>query len=213
MTHSLFWLQPLVPYFTICVVYYVSVVACSRNQPSTLVRASDRKSMFRLRVPCFWLFSNQPLSGNAIMPFIDSSTDSLQPTHIQFSNNAQVNIIFCDYRYSCAVMWGTAEYRPLLWRMHNHSKQCPKGNYGFYTTFSTLFFYIILKVFFGASWELLLVTCTAVIWYSGWFNVGSDPKLIKHSLLLNILSPLSISLARRVKTLQKGNYQFRLSLS
>lgn len=31
MTHSLFWLQPLVPYFTICVVHCVSVVACSRK--------------------------------------------------------------------------------------------------------------------------------------------------------------------------------------
>ena len=139
MTHSLFWLQPLVPYFTICVVCYVSVVACSSNQPSTPVRASERKSMLRLRVPCFCLFSNQPLSANAIMPFIDSSTDSQQPTHIEFSNNARVNIIFCDYRYSGAVMWGTAEYRPLLWRMHNHSKQWPKGNYGSYTTVSLHF--------------------------------------------------------------------------
>lgn len=116
MTHSLFWLQPLVPIFTICVVYYVSAVACSSNQPSTPVRASERKSM--LRLPCFCLFSNQPLSENAIMPFIDSQ----QPTHIEFSNNAWVNIYFqwlyvrrcCDLRHC-----------PVLERMHNHSKQCP----------------------------------------------------------------------------------------
>lgn len=38
--------EPLVPYFTICVVYHVSVVASGRNQPSTPVR--DRKSKFRL---------------------------------------------------------------------------------------------------------------------------------------------------------------------
>lgn len=62
MTHWLFWLQPLVAYFTICVVCYVSVVACSRNQPSTPVRASERKSMFSVRMPrCFCLFSKQPL--------------------------------------------------------------------------------------------------------------------------------------------------------
>lgn len=48
------------------------------------------------------------------MPFIDSSTYSQQPTHVQFSNTAGVDTIFCDYMYGAAVMWGTSEYRPLL---------------------------------------------------------------------------------------------------
>lgn len=136
VTHSLF--EPLVPYFTICVVYHVSVVASGRNQPSTPVRVSDRKSKFRLWVPRFCRFSTQPLSANAIMPFIDFSTVSQQPTHIQFSNNARINVIFCDYRCGGTVIWGAAEYRLLSRRMHNHSKQCPKGNYGFYITVSLL---------------------------------------------------------------------------
>lgn len=67
---------------------------CGGLQQEPAINSRDRKSMFRLRVPCFCLFSNQPLSANATTPFIDSSTDSQQPTHIQFCNNAQVNIIF-----------------------------------------------------------------------------------------------------------------------
>lgn len=57
------------PCFAICVVCYVSAVACSRSQRSTPARGSDRRSMFRQRVPCFCLFSIQPLSENAILTF------------------------------------------------------------------------------------------------------------------------------------------------
>lgn len=85
-TFSIF--SQFVPYFTICAMHHVSVLASGRNQPSTPVRVSDRKSMSRLQVPEFCLFSTKPLSANAIMPFIDFSTDSQQPTHIQFTNNA-----------------------------------------------------------------------------------------------------------------------------
>lgn len=162
---------------------------------STPVRASDIKSMFRLRVLCFCLFSNQPLSANAITPFIDPSTDYQQPTHIQFSNNAWVNIIFSDYRFSGAVMWGTAEYRPLLRRMHNHSKQCPKGNYGFYTTRSLLFVPIekfsqecrntkIIKTYHNSGYSLEKITegCASQefllgICFDTWFHVDLIPKL------------------------------------
>lgn len=167
MTHSVFWLQPLVPYFTICAVHCVSVVACSRTQPSSPARASDRRRVSKEHVAVFLPLQQAATSANAIMPFIHSSTDfSTTYTYIPFSGNARVNIIFCDYRCGCAVMWGTAEYRPLLWRMHNHSKQCPKGNWGFYKAVSQLSLYRFWSFFPSECRNMNKINTYQSRWYS-----------------------------------------------
>ena len=149
MTHSVFWLQPLVPYFTICAVRCVSVVACSRTQPSSPARASERRSASREHVAVFLPLRRAGhfcKCHNALYTFLYRFLSNPH-IHIPFSSNARVNIIFCDYRCGCAVMWGAAEHRPLLWRMHNHSKQCPKGNWGFYKAVSQFSLYHFWSLF------------------------------------------------------------------
>lgn len=111
----------------------------------------------------FCFFSNQPLSANAILTFYRFLYRFPTTYTHTVGDNAQVNIIFLWLytRYGSVVMWGTAEFRPLLCGMHNHNKQCPEGNY----VFSPIFFSSPSYCFFIYHFRYFFSLFTFVNWF------------------------------------------------
>lgn len=93
--------------------YHVSAIACSKSQQSAPVTSFDRKSVFCPCAPCFCLFSNTPLSPNAIMAFYRFLYRFQTTCTFTVSNNAQFTFFFLpffhDYTSSMATLWCEAK--------------------------------------------------------------------------------------------------------